>query len=409
MKNTMLSLESRKFIKPKKVIAVVPSFYGNTGDAVNERNLLLTIAEKSSSCTVISQIGIREIFIYRKYLKQLEKFPENLKVIMIPCIKTSPIVYILLSIFFSYILSIILKVLNKLRYVDLIYVRGSWLAVGLLTQKDLREKVIVKIPAIFEDEIENNILKLIVKKIIGFTDRVALKNAKKIAVNSCLFYWELLKRRCMVRKDLPLEVPPGINMNFIRKRVKPRIRDAKARESKNFYVGFLGSIFWWQGVDILVKAIAILKRKVPNIKLVIIGDGPERRFIEELCKKFAISYEITGYVPHVDALRYLASLDVLVIPSKNISTIESNIPIKIIEAWALGVPVIATKRRIFIAKGIRDGRDIVFCKCSPHSVAKAILKLLSNEALRERLGKNCKKLAEIYDYEIIAERILRSM
>ena len=52
-----------------------------------------------------------------------------------------------------------------------------------------------------------------------------------------------------------------------------------------------------------------------------------------------ILYVITGFLPHLEALKKMTILDVLAVPSRRNPATEFNIPIKILEAWAIGIPV----------------------------------------------------------------------
>jgi len=100
--------------------------------------------------------------------------------------------------------------------------------------------------------------------------------------------------------------------------------------------------------------------------------------------------------------------DALVLPSYKISTTESNIPIKVIEAWALGIPVIVTKHQVFVSSKIKDYEDIIYCEPDPNSVAKAIAVILTNESLMRKIQANGLKLAKQFDYDKIAERLLKA-
>ena len=125
-----------------------------------------------------------------------------------------------------------------------------------------------------------------------------------------------------------------------------------------------------------------------------------------MCKVLNISYKITGFLSHEEALKHLAMLDIMVLPSKRISTTELNIPIKIIEAWALGIPIVATKHRVFIEMSFKDGEHLVYCEPNPRDVAKAILRLINDEELRRKLSKIGPKLARKFNYDKIADALI---
>ena len=100
-------------------------------------------------------------------------------------------------------------------------------------------------------------------------------------------------------------------------------------------------------MDRLVKAVAeVSKRANQPVTLLIVGDSPERARVEELCKALGVSCVVTGYVRHEVALALLSVFDVLVVPSVRMSTTSSNIPIKLLEAWALSVAVVIMKHEI---------------------------------------------------------------
>ncbi len=201
-------------------------------------------------------------------------------------------------------------------------------------------------------------------------------------------------------------IPAGID----REKIKALKEYPINHNTKGHYIiGFIGYLEWWQGVDILVKAVAKIKNLLDKpVKLLIVGDGPERGKIETLCKELKVNCYITGFVRHDNALRYLSIFDVLVVPRISISTTESIIPIKIIEAWALGVPVIVTAHEVFKYMSLRDGEDIVLCESDPEDVGDKILLVLLNEKLRKKLSERGIMLAEDYYYEKIANNLIKT-
>jgi glycosyltransferase involved in cell wall biosynthesis len=212
-------------------------------------------------------------------------------------------------------------------------------------------------------------------------------------------------RRGVLPKGKVVLVPAGVD----ERKIRPLRDTLKAYNVKDQYIiGFLGSLAWWQGVDILVKAVAKIKNLLDKpVKLLIVGDGPERRKIEALCKELNVHCEIVGFVKHEDALKLLKTFDVLVVPRRRTSNTEAVIPIKIIEAWALGVPVIATAHEVFKYVGLRDKEDIVLCEPAPDDVANKILMVLTDRELRIRLSERGRQIAQKYFYDKIAKNVLK--
>jgi glycosyltransferase involved in cell wall biosynthesis len=389
-----------------RIFAILPSFYGKGGDAVNERQFMEALASKVEKCYVVTFVGFKQVFLKQKEDLKVN-LPKNMTVISLPLPEINALLTHLTMVAVSCFMSAIMLITGMSRKINLIYIRYSFLAIGFLTFPSLAKKTVVKMPAIIEDEMPvPSISRFFIGKIAPILDRAVLAKAKKIAVSSRTFYNKLVRRRSFMRSDEPLIISAGVNLSLIEK-VKKQISKSPMKYTVD--VGFLGSLEWWQGVESLVQATAILKEKVPNLRVVVIGDGESRHLIEELCKSLDVPYEITGFIPHEDALKRLRTLDVMVLPRKKTPTTESVVPIKVVEAWALGVPVIVTKHQVFLDNQIKDDEDVIYCKPEPYSVANAILTLLTNNELRKKLQINGPKLARQFDYNTIAKRLVDSI
>ncbi|MCC6056415.1 MAG: glycosyltransferase family 4 protein [Desulfurococcaceae archaeon] len=386
-----------------KVLAIVQNLFGFGGDSVNEKQLLKNLCKYAYKCIIISPIQISKIFKIRKYYTKTyeeigKKYSKNVLIIPVPL----PYVNIL-AIILSPLMAFIVWILDKLYHFDIVYVRDSLMAFGLSMFRSLTSKLCVKIPAIAEDEVIKG--RFITRLIYTLTDRVALLNAKVIGFPTPILFKKLVLKRMSLPKGKIIYIPTGVDKEKI-ELIKQNINSKKL--GKEYVIGFIGSIAWWQGVDILVKAVAKIKNLLDKpVKLLIVGDGPERRKIEALCKKLNAYCDITGFVKHEDALKLLKIFDVLVVPRRRISSTEAVIPIKIIEAWALGVPVIATAHEIFKYMNLRDGEDIVLCEPDPEDVANKILMILTDRELRLRLSERGWQLAKNYFYDEIVKNFLK--
>jgi hypothetical protein len=162
-----------------RVLALVPSFFGPSGDAVNERQLLMTLAGKVKRCYIITFIGFKQIFTKRRAELNIP-LPKNMILIPLPFPQINILIVCFVAIIVSCFMSIVSLILNMLKKIDLIYIRNSFLSVGFLTFQSLARKTIVKIPTIIEDEITSGgIIKSLIKKITSFTDRLVLARQEK--------------------------------------------------------------------------------------------------------------------------------------------------------------------------------------------------------------------------------------
>lgn len=102
-------------------------------------------------------------------------------------------------------------------------------------------------------------------------------------------------------------------------------------------VGTVARLIPSKGIDIFLRAVQLLRPEVPGLRAVIIGDGPARLKLRTLCHELGLDgiVEFTGHCD--DVLRRLRKMAVFVLPTRS-----EGLGLSIIEAMAMGVPVVAT-------------------------------------------------------------------
>jgi glycosyltransferase involved in cell wall biosynthesis len=130
-----------------------------------------------------------------------------------------------------------------------------------------------------------------------------------------------------------------------------------------------------------LRAFAIVQQKYPDATLTILGDGPLRAELEQLAESLMLrNARFVGWVPNSQMAQWLDQADIYVT-----TTDIDNMPISILECYASGLPVIATK-----AGGIPyiavDGETALLAELGDHQgVANAALRLLGDPALVEKI------------------------
>lgn len=167
--------------------------------------------------------------------------------------------------------------------------------------------------------------------------------------------------------------------------------------------------------DDLIKAMVLIKEEFPKVQCVIVGYGFET--LIPLVKKLGLQNHVTfpgtfsgvitrnGKVnfdaPHPDLLALYKSADIFVLPS-----LIEGFPLVIPEAMAAGLPIVTTNvpgNR----DAVRDGYTGFLVPPRSHNVlAKYILKLLKNDNLRNKMGKNAFEFSERYDYFKLAQEYI---
>lgn len=156
------------------------------------------------------------------------------------------------------------------------------------------------------------------------------------------------------------------------------------------------------GVDVLIRAFAEAKKQIPDLRLHIVGEGAERKKLENLASLLGVQDTITffGAVPHERIPRYLEEADLFVRPSRS-----EGMGNAFVEALAAGLPIIGTPVG-GIPDIIEDGKTGLLA--SPEDIyglAKTIDRALSEEGLAERLVRNGKeKVAREFSWDAIAGR-----
>ncbi len=153
-------------------------------------------------------------------------------------------------------------------------------------------------------------------------------------------------------------------------------------------IGFIGSFYHYEGIDILIDAFSEILGKDKDVALMLVGEGPEYAKLREMVNKKGLNGRVifTGKVPHNDIRRYYSVMDVLVYPRRSMRLTELVTPLKPLEAMALGKVVAGSD-----VGGIRElieneVNGILFKPDSAESLSVKLVELLSNPALLETLS-----------------------
>jgi glycosyltransferase involved in cell wall biosynthesis len=130
-------------------------------------------------------------------------------------------------------------------------------------------------------------------------------------------------------------------------------------------------------IGLLLHAVA----RVPGARLTLVGDGPERVAIETEAARLGVPLAIMRHVPNETLPALYRRCRVFAIPS-----IREGNPKALLEAMACGAACVGTATP-GIVDLITSGIDGLLCDDSPESLASAIMRLLSDEDLRSRVGR----------------------
>lgn len=148
----------------------------------------------------------------------------------------------------------------------------------------------------------------------------------------------------------------------------------------------------------LLKAFRELHEKYPQCRLRLVGDGDLRADMEMLAAELGISQWVEFCGMQSEVHPYLHDADIFILPS----IYEGN-PMTIIEAMGTGLPIIATTVG-GIPDMLRNAETALLVPCETEAICEACEKMLGDEALRARLGKNAKMDSPRFSAAYMAER-----
>lgn len=164
---------------------------------------------------------------------------------------------------------------------------------------------------------------------------------------------------------------------------------------------FIGRLAPVKGVDVLLEAFALARQSAPDIRLTIVGDGPERARLEALAGPMGEAVRFTGYLSQGEVAALLAGADALVLASH-----AEGVPVVLMEAMAAGRAVIATDIT-GVPELVDDGvSGFLVPPGDPAAFAARMAEVAQDPDLRRRLGQAGKaRVREAFDVHVEAARI----
>jgi glycosyltransferase involved in cell wall biosynthesis len=152
-------------------------------------------------------------------------------------------------------------------------------------------------------------------------------------------------------------------------------------------LGFVGTLKPWHDLDTLVEALRLLAARRPAVHLLVVGDGPGRSRLQVLEHD---SVTCTGAVSHGDVPRYMAAMDVVVVPyGRDADSYFS--PLKLFEAMAMAKPVVGA-RLGEVAETVVDGESgILYEPGCADDLADKIASVLDAAERGEALGQAARR------------------
>ena len=242
------------------------------------------------------------------------------------------------------------------------------------------------------------------KKLVEyFTKFYCDKTASELIVPSKKTY-NLFKEKYKCDKNIYI-VPTGMDVeNFdVGKLKQSKIEELKNKYKLNnhFIVLYVGRLAEEKNIEFIINNQQVLQKKYPNLKLLIVGNGPDMEKYQKLCKKNKIldSTIFTGAVPRDEMPYYYALGNVFVTASKT----ETQ-GLTVIEAMASSLPVVAINDESFTTTVIDGLNGYLFSKKSEY--VKKMSNLIENKDIYDKMKIQAKITSNEHSLKYYAEKVL---
>jgi len=174
------------------------------------------------------------------------------------------------------------------------------------------------------------------------------------------------------------------------------IRNELGLHEDNPVLVYCGRLYENKALPFLIESCRIARERLPNLSLLVIGDGPLGAWLGDVAGKEAWIKPV-GPRYGQEKARYLIAGDIFVLPS--------HVGLSILDGFAAGLPVVVGRFNNHCPEIVylQDGVNGVLTEAAPDAYAAALVRLANDDALRERMGAAAQRTAARYSVQGMAE------
>jgi len=243
-------------------------------------------------------------------------------------------------------------------------------------------------------------LKGLLLRLFDVTVNSVLRNGANAYTAHCTAAIDFVEKNLGTSRKMIL-TPAGIDINSFNPQL---IKDSVYLKDGDPKLLTVARLHEYKGIEYLMKALRNTVQEAREIKLYILGKGPEKKKLEKLAKDMEIENNVFFMniaIPNHEMPKLYSECDIYVQPS-----IIEPFGIAVLEAMACGKPVVGTKTGGMLDT-IVDG--VTGFSVPPGDAGElygAIIRLVKDSDLRLKMGENARKEALRYDWKRIAQRYL---
>ena len=175
---------------------------------------------------------------------------------------------------------------------------------------------------------------------------------------------------------------------------------------KSKMILFSGVMYNHRGIDVLLNAAPTVIKKIPEVKFVLLGDGPELDNLKKIAENLKIekNIEFKGWIKRDEVMNYLADASIAIGPLRSTTVTKNALPIKVLEYMASSLPILSQKDTL--ANDVLVDDENGYSVTDPEDLATKIVHILENNEKRIKMGTKSYEMSLKFDWENVAKKIL---
>jgi len=282
---------------------------------------------------------------------------------------------------------------------DLVHVQGSNISPYLLSALFMmpKKKIIVTFhnsqtrEAIAKNKMYSNPLEY---KIIEKIEKMIIARANLIiTVTDTLKNW-IIDRYNKIADLKIVVIPNGVDIDVFKPmHNESGIKGPLGIPESSFVILHAKALIEMNGQEYLLRAMPEILREIPSVKLILAGEGQMKDEYMALSKELGISEKVIfmGNIPHSDMPAYLGISDIVVIPSIKIADFEEGSSTFLLEAMAMGKPIIATNVGGLRETIINENNGVLVPDKDFQNISKSVIRLYLDRDLADRIGNSARE------------------
>lgn len=191
--------------------------------------------------------------------------------------------------------------------------------------------------------------------------------------------------------------------------IKIGVSDLHSGFNNEYIISYVGGFSRHRGLDTLVMAMPLILDKIPNAHLLLVGDGIMKDYLFKMCKDLNIEKNVTftGWVPFKEAMNYIKSSNLCVIPYHRTRQTVKSFPHKLSQYMYFEKPILVSDV-LSLKRIVEETKCGIVFKASDHNdLARKLIKA-KEQGILEQLGKNGRIAAEKkYNWHETSNKLVR--